>query len=150
MRAVVQRTAQASVTINHSETRSIPHGLAVFLGVLLPDTPAQADALAEKICSLRVFSDENGKMNLSLPQVGGHILLISNFTLATDCKKGRRPSFDQAAPPALADQLYQRFAQRARELGVPVTTGEFGADMQVNVANDGPVTLILDTEKLGK
>ena len=149
MRAVVQRTGPAAVTVNHGETRSIPYGLAVFLGVLKGDSPAKAAALAEKVCGLRVFSDKEGKMNLSLSDVKGEVLLISNFTLGSDCKKGRRPSFDLAAPPVEAEALYQLFAQRLRELGVPVATGEFGAHMQVSVENDGPVTLILDTEKFG-
>lgn len=149
MRAVVQRVLSASVTIDGGETRSIGPGLAVFLGVLTGDAPAQADQLADKLSGLRVFSDEAGKMNLSLGDVGGSVLVISNFTLGSDCKKGRRPSFDLAAPPAQAESLYTRFANRLRELGLPVVTGEFGADMRVLVENDGPVTLIIDTDKLG-
>lgn len=149
MRAVVQRVLSASVTIDGGETRSIGPGLAVFLGVLTGDAPAQADQLADKLSGLRVFSDEAGKMNLALSDVGGSVLVISNFTLGSDCKKGRRPSFDLAAPPAQAESLYTRFANRLRELGLPVVTGEFGADMRVLVENDGPVTLIIDTDKLG-
>lgn len=149
MRAVVQRVLSASVTIDGGETRSIGPGLAVFLGVLTGDAPTQADQLADKLSGLRVFSDEAGKMNLSLGDVGGSVLVISNFTLGSDCKKGRRPSFDLAAPPAQAESLYTRFANRLRELGLPVVTGEFGADMRVLVENDGPVTLIIDTDKLG-
>lgn len=150
MRAVIQRAARAAVTINGDETREVSQSLVVFLGVMKGDGEAQADFLAEKLCGLRVFSDPEGKMNLSLATVGGEALVISNFTLGSDCKKGRRPSFDLAAPPELAKALYERFVERVRALGVPVRTGEFGAEMRVLVENDGPVTLILDTEKIGK
>jgi D-tyrosyl-tRNA(Tyr) deacylase len=149
MRAVVQRALSASVTINGGETRSIGRGLAVFLGVVKGDTEREADVLAGKLSGLRVFSDEADKMNLSLSDAGGQVLLIPNFTLGTDCKKGRRPSFDLASPPDRARELFLYFADRLGELGVPVVTGEFGADMRVPVENDGPVTIILDTEKLG-
>lgn len=149
MRAVVQRALSASVTINGGETRSIGHGMAVFLGVVKGDTHREADQLAGKLAGLRIFSDRQGKMNLSLSDTGGQVLLIPNFTLGTDCKKGRRPSFDMAAPPGEAKELFLYFADCLRGLGVPVTTGEFGADMRVPVENDGPVTIILDTEKLG-
>lgn len=149
MRAVVQRALSASVTINGGETRSIGRGLAVFLGVVKGDTEREADVLAGKLSGLRVFSDEAYKMNLSLSDAGGQVLLIPNFTLGTDCKKGRRPSFDLAAPPAVARELFLYFADYLSGLGVPVVTGEFGADMRVPVDNDGPVTIILDTEKLG-
>ena len=149
MRAVIQRALSASVTINSAETRSIGPGLAVFLGVLKSDTPREADALANKLATLRVFSDPDDKMNLSLPDVAGQLLLIPNFTLGTDCKKGRRPSFDLAAPPTQARDLFLYFADKLRSLGVPVVTGEFGADMRVPVENDGPVTIIIDTDKLG-
>lgn len=150
MRAVIQRAARAAVTINGGETRSVSQSLVVFLGVMKGDGEAQADFLAEKLCGLRVFSDQEGKMNLSLADVGGAALIISNFTLGSDCKKGRRPSFDLAAAPGEARALYERFAERVRALGVPVQTGEFGAEMRVSVENDGPVTLIIDTEKIGK
>ena len=151
MRAVIQRVSRAEITIDHRETRSIGPGLVVFLGVMQGDGEAQADFLAEKIRGLRVFTDENQKMNLSLEDVQGELLVVSNFTLGTDCKKGRRPSFDMAAPPAEADRLYQRFVAHAKEQGIrKVETGEFGAHMDVLCANDGPVTLIIDTEKLGK
>ena len=151
MRAVIQRVSRAEITIDHRETRSIGPGLVVFLGVMQGDGEAQADFLAEKIHGLRVFSDENQKMNLSLENVQGELLVVSNFTLGTDCKKGRRPSFDLAAPPQEADRLYQRFVAHAKEQGIrKVETGEFGAHMDVLCANDGPVTLIIDTEKLGK
>ena len=151
MRAVIQRVSRAEITIDHRETRSIGPGLVVFLGVMQGDGEAQADFLAEKIHGLRVFSDENQKMNLSLEDVHGELLVVSNFTLGTDCKKGRRPSFDLAAPPQEADRLYQRFVTHAKEQGIrKVETGEFGAHMDVLCANDGPVTLIIDTEKIGK
>ena len=151
MRAVIQRVSRAEITIDHRETRSIGPGLVVFLGVMQGDGEAQADFLAEKIHGLRVFSDENQKMNLSLEDVQGELLVVSNFTLGTDCKKGRRPSFDLAAPPQEADRLYQRFVAHAKEQGIrKVETGEFGAHMDVLCANDGPVTLIIDTEKIGK
>ena len=151
MRAVIQRVSRAEITIDHRETRSIGPGLVVFLGVMQGDGEAQADFLAEKIHGLRVFSDENHKMNLSLEDVQGELLVVSNFTLGTDCKKGRRPSFDLAAPPQEADRLYQRFVTHAKEQGIrKVETGEFGAHMDVLCANDGPVTLIIDTEKIGK
>lgn len=150
MRAVLQRVLSASVEIDHKETRSIGSGLVIFLGVLKGDSQAQAKLLAEKIAGLRVFSDENDKLNLSLADTGGEVLAISNFTLGTDCKKGRRPSFDMAAPPEEAQALYERFVSELRAMGVGVTTGEFGAYMRVTAENDGPVTLILDTDKLGK
>ncbi len=151
MRAVIQRVSRAEITIDQRETRSIGPGLVVFLGVMQGDGEAQADFLAEKIHGLRVFSDENQKMNLSLEDVQGELLVVSNFTLGTDCKKGRRPSFDLAAPPQEADRLYQRFVTHAKEQGIrKVETGEFGAHMDVLCANDGPVTLIIDTEKIGK
>ena len=151
MRAVIQRVSRAEITIDHRETRSIGPGLVVFLGVMQGDGEAQADFLAEKVHGLRVFTDENQKMNLSLEDVQGELLVVSNFTLGTDCKKGRRPSFDLAAPSQEADRLYQRFVAHAKEQGIrKVETGEFGAHMDVLCANDGPVTLIIDTEKLGK
>ena len=151
MRDVIQRVSRAEITIDHRETRSIGPGLVVFLGVMQGDGEAQADFLAEKIHGLRVFTDENQKMNLSLEDVQGELLVVSNFTLGTDCQKGRRPSFDLAAPPQEADRLYQRFVAHAKEQGIrKVETGEFGAHMDVLFANDGPVTLIIDTEQLGK
>lgn len=151
MRAVIQRVSRAEITIDYRETRRIEQGLVVFLGVMKGDTEAQADFLAEKIQGLRVFTDENGKMNLSLEDIGRELLVVSNFTLGSDCKKGRRPSFDLAAPPEEAEKLYLHFVERAKNLGIKkVETGEFGAHMDVLVANNGPVTLIIDTEKIGK
>lgn len=150
MRAVIQRVHRAQITIDREETRQTGRGLVVFLGVLRGDAEKQADFLAEKVYGLRIFPDENDKMNLSLPDVGGEVLVVSNFTLGTDCKKGRRPSFDMAAPPEEANALYLRFVEQLRAQGVRVETGEFGAYMEVLVSNDGPVTLIIDTEKIGK
>lgn len=151
MRAVIQRVSRAEITIDHRETRTIGQGLVVFLGVMKGDTQAQADFMAEKVHGLRIFTDENGKMNLSLEDVGGELLVVSNFTLGTDCKKGRRPSFDLAAPPQEGEALYRRFVERAKELGIrKVETGEFGAHMDVLAANDGPVTILIDTERIGK
>lgn len=151
MRAVIQRVSQAQITIDHRETRAIGQGLVVFLGVMKGDTDRQAEFLAEKVHGLRVFTDENGKMNLSLDDVAEELLVVSNFTLGSDCKKGRRPSFDLAAAPEEADRLYRLFVERARELGIrKVETGEFGAHMDVLCQNDGPVNLFIDTEKIGK
>ena len=151
MRAVIQRVSQAEITIDHRETRTIGQGLVVFLGVMKGDTQTQADFMAEKVHGLRIFTDENGKMNLSLEDVDGELLVVSNFTLGTDCKKGRRPSFDLAAPPQEGEALYRRFVERAKELGIhKVETGEFGAHMDVLAANDGPVTILIDTERIGK
>ncbi len=147
MRAVIQRVLSAQVTVNGDVSRSIGQGLLVFLGVLKGDTAAQADILAEKTANLRVFSDQAGKLNLALGDMGGEVMVISNFTLGSDCRKGRRPSFDLAAAPGEAEALYRRFTERLRALGLPVTTGEFGADMRILAENDGPVTLILDTDK---
>ena len=150
MRAVIQRVHRAQITIDREETRQTGRGLVVFLGVLRGDAEKQADFMAEKVYGLRIFPDGNDKMNLSLPDVGGEVLVVSNFTLGTDCKKGRRPSFDMAAPPEEANALYLRFVEQLRAQGVRVETGEFGAYMEVLVSNDGPVTLIIDTEKIGK
>lgn len=151
MRAVIQRVHYGEITIDKKETRKIGKGLIVFLGVMENDTESQADFLAEKIRTLRIFTDENDKMNLSLEDVSGHMLVVSNFTLGTDCKKGRRPSFDMAASPDLANRLYLRFVEQVKAAGVEnLQTGEFGAHMDVLAANDGPVTIIIDTEKIGK
>ena len=151
MRAVIQRVHGAQITIDHKERREIGEGLVVFLGVMQQDTEQQADFMAEKVRDLRIFTDENDKMNLSLMDISGELLVVSNFTLGTDCKKGRRPSFDMAASPAVAQGLYEHFVRRAKELGVKkVETGEFGAHMDVLVDNNGPVTIIIDTERIGK
>ncbi len=151
MRVVLQRANQARLTVEGLPPRHIGEGLVAFLGVLQGDGEAQADFLAEKVCGLRIFKDENGKMNRSLLDVGGELLVVSNFTLGTDCKRGRRPSFDMAAPPQAAQALYQRFVEKTRAAGVKrVETGEFGEHMHVLVDNDGPVNILIDTEKIGK
>ena len=144
MRVVLQRVSQASVTIDGREVGSIGRGFCLLVGFTHGDTPEQVDWMAEKVAGLRLFSDAAGKMNLGLDEVGGAILVISQFTLYGDAAKGRRPSFIDAARPELAIPLYERFLDALRRLGLTVAAGEFGADMQVEIHNDGPVTLILD------
>ena len=148
MRAVVTRVNYASVTIGGEVVGSIEKGFLVLLGVKVGDTKAQADKIAEKICGLRVFEDDAGKMNRSLADVGGKLLIVSQFTLYGNCKHGRRPEFLQAAKSEEAVPLYEYFLDLCRGKGFPVETGVFGADMKVLSENDGPVTLILDTETL--
>lgn len=150
MRVVLQRANSAELRVEGLAPRRIGEGLVAFLGVVRGDGEPQADFLAEKICGLRVFKDENDKMNRSLLDVGGQLLVVSNFTLGTDCKRGRRPSFDMAARPDAAQALYERVVEQARALGVHVETGEFGEHMHVLVDNDGPVNILIDTEKIGK
>ena len=149
MRAVLQRVSSASVTahINSDQTvtASIGRGLVVLLGITHADTTADADFLLDKIVHLRVFPDEAGKMNRSLADANGALLVVSQFTLYGDCRKGRRPSFDAAAPAVPARALYEYFVEAARRRGVPVETGVFQAHMEVALVNDGPVTLILET-----
>ncbi len=145
MRAVVQRVASSSVTVAGQEISRIGHGLAILLGVGKEDTIADVNFLAEKIANLRIFEDEAGKMNLSLLDVKGEALVVSQFTLYGDCSKGRRPGFDKAAAPDLAETLYNEFVDMLRACGVPVQTGRFQAHMLFEIANDGPVTLLLDT-----
>lgn len=146
MRAVVMRVKHASVTIDGRVNGAIGQGLLILLGVAPTDTPALCDKLAEKALGLRIFCDENGKMNRSLTDVGGQVLVVSQFTLFADCKKGKRPSFFGAAAPELADTLYERFLDDCRARGFEPRHGEFGADMQVESCNDGPVTIPLDTD----
>ncbi len=146
MRAVVMRVKHASVTIDGRVNGAIRQGLLILLGVAPTDTPALCDKLAEKALGLRIFCDENGKMNRSLADVGGQVLVVSQFTLFADCKKGKRPSFFGAAAPELADALYERFLDDCRARGFEPRHGEFGADMQVESCNDGPVTIPLDTD----
>lgn len=150
MRAVIQRVHGAEIVIDKQEKRTIGPGLVVFLGVMKGDAQAQSDFMAEKTAGLRIFSDEEDKMNLSLLDTGGEMLVVSNFTLGTDCKKGRRPSFDLSAPPELAEHLYESFVQSVQALGISVKTGAFGAHMDVLVSNNGPVTILIDTEKINK
>ena len=144
MRAVVTRVSRASVAIDGKINGRIDRGFLVLLGIGPNDTAEVAEKLAEKICNLRVFEDENGKMNLSLEQVGGSLLVVSHFTLYADTSS-RRPGFTGAAKPDLAVPLYERFMERCRERGFRVEHGEFGADMQVESCNDGPVTILFDT-----
>jgi D-aminoacyl-tRNA deacylase len=145
MRAVLQRVSRAQVAIAGEVIGGVGPGLLVLLGVAPSDSLAQAEWLADKVVGLRVFGDEAGKMNRSVAEVGGGVLVVSQFTLFGDCRKGRRPSFLGAAGPEIAVPLYEAFVQAVRALGVPVQTGRFGADMQVELVNDGPVTLVLDT-----
>ncbi|MCS7167007.1 MAG: D-aminoacyl-tRNA deacylase [Gemmatales bacterium] len=148
MRAVIQRVSRAEVRVQGRVVGAIGRGLVVLLGVSPQDTETVADRLAEKIVSLRIHDDDTGKMNLDLLQIQGALLVVSQFTLYADCRKGRRPSFTQAAPPEYARRLYERFVASAKALGVPVATGEFGAEMEVELINSGPVTIILDTAEL--
>ena len=148
MRAVLTRVKSASVAIDGETVGSIGQGFLILLGVGPEDTEETARFLAEKALKLRVFEDENGKMNLGLEQVGGQVLVVSQFTLYGNCRKGRRPSFTDAANPELGNALYEKFLDICAELGYPPQHGEFGADMQVESVNDGPVTLILDTDQL--
>ncbi len=145
MRAVVQRVTEADVTVDDKIIGSIGPGLMVLLGVQAGDTQNDLQYLAEKIVGLRIFSDAAGKMNLSVLDVQGSMLIISQFTLLGDVRKGKRPSFIGAAPPGEASELYDNFCQRVRMLGVTVATGQFAADMKVRLINDGPVTLIIDS-----
>jgi D-aminoacyl-tRNA deacylase len=144
MRVVLQRVSKASVAIDGQVAGAIGRGFCLLVGFTHGDTPAQVDWMAEKVVGLRLFSDADGKMNLGLEEVGGALLVVSQFTLYGDASKGRRPSFIDAARPELAIPLYERFLAALRSHGVTVAAGEFGADMQVEIHNDGPVTLILD------
>lgn len=146
MRAVVTRVTSASVTIAGRVNGAIGRGYLVLLGVAPGDTEETAVKLADKVCNLRVFDDENGRMNLDLAAVGGSLLVVSQFTLLADTSS-RRPGFSHAARPDAAIPLYERFMERCRERGFPVEHGEFGADMQVDSRNDGPVTILLDTDR---
>lgn len=148
MRAVVTRIASASVSIDGETVGKIGRGFLILLGVGPEDGEAQCRRLAEKALGLRVFSDEQGKMNLGLEQIGGEVLVVSQFTLYGNCRKGRRPSFVAAAPPELGNAMYERFLELCREMGFAPQHGRFGADMQVESVNDGPVTLWLDTDEL--
>lgn len=144
MKAVLQRASRASVQVDGQITGEIPHGLVILLCVELNDTEEDCRFLARKCAELRIFSDENGKMNKSIVDVGGEVLLISQFTLAADWKKGRRPGFSRAAHPDEGKRLYEYFGRLLTDLAIPVKWGVFGAHMEVSLVNDGPVTLILD------
>ena len=148
MRAVLTRVNSASVTIDGQVVGQIGKGFLILLGVGPNDTEKECRYLAEKALGLRIFTDEQDKMNLGLADVGGQVLVVSQFTLYGNCRKGRRPSFTDAAGPELGNQLYEKFLSICEELGFPPQHGQFGADMQVASINDGPVTLILDTQQL--
>ena len=145
MRALVQRVSHASVTIDGKETAKIGPGFLIFLGIHENDTEADAQYLVKKCCGLRIFEDGDGKMNLSVKDVAGSFLVVSNFTLYGDCKKGYRPNFMQAARPEKAVPLYEAFVAGVRENGIPCETGTFGADMKVSLLNDGPVTVLVES-----
>ena len=145
MRSVIQRVSRASVEVDGQVIGCIEKGLVVLLGIAKEDGEAELDYLVDKIAGLRVFADDQGKMNLSIAQVGGHVLMVSQFTLLGDVRKGRRPGFDQAAAPDRARVLYDTAVERLRARGVPVETGRFGAHMKLDLVNDGPVTFILDS-----
>ncbi len=146
MRAVIQRVKESSVTIENDIVGKIEAGLMVLLGVAGHDRIGDADYLVDKIVHLRIFEDENGKMNRSLLETGGQMLVVSQFTLLADCRKGRRPSFIQAAEPDKADELYEYFVKKVRQKGILVETGRFRAMMAVALINDGPVTIILESK----
>ena len=145
MRAIVQRVKQTSLQVDGNLVSEIPFGLTVFLGVQCGDTDKQAEQIAKKIANLRIFEDENGKMNLSVLQVGGEVLLVSQFTLYGDCSHGNRPSFTLAERPERAEPLYEYAVKCVESYGVTVKKGVFGADMQIKQHNDGPVTILLET-----
>lgn len=147
MRAVVQRVSRASVTVENVVVGAIDRGLLVLIGVTHADTEAAADYLAEKIAGLRIFEDDGGKMNLSVNDIGGAVLAVSQFTLYGDVRKGKRPSFDGAARPEQARKLYDYFVERIRAQGLRCETGRFQEMMQVELINDGPVTILLDSER---
>lgn len=144
MRIVLQRVSSASVTVERRAVGRIEQGVLALVGVADGDTDTEADWLADKTAELRIFPDAEGKMNLSLIDIGGAALVVSQFTLLGDCRKGRRPAFTAAAPPAEGERLYQRYAERLAQRGVPVERGRFAAEMQVALVNEGPVTLVLD------
>ncbi len=147
MRAVVQRVSRAQVSVGEEVVGKIGAGLLVLLGVANDDALADVEYLAAKIVGLRVFEDDNAKMNRSVVEIGGSVLAVSQFTLYGDVRKGKRPSFDEAAPPQLANELYELFVRKVREANVPCETGRFQAMMQVELVNDGPVTILLDSKR---
>ena len=144
MKLVVQRVKNAKVEVDEKTVGSINQGFLVLLGVTHTDTKAEADYLVKKLCNIRVFEDENGKMNLGLKDVGGELLIVSQFTLYADCLQGNRPSFINAANPDVANELYEYFCEKCKEQNIKVEKGIFGADMKVSLLNDGPVTIILE------
>ncbi|MCR3956564.1 MAG: D-aminoacyl-tRNA deacylase [Gudongella sp.] len=148
MRAVVQRVTQAKVIVDDENVGEIDKGLLVYLGVGESDTETDLEYMVNKVTGLRIFEDDNGKMNLSIQDIGGEILAISQFTLYGDARKGKRPSFTDAASPEVGDRLYERFIARTTEMGIRTESGVFGAHMMVDYVNDGPVTILLDSTKL--
>ena len=148
MKLVIQRVKHASVTIDGEVVGKIGQGFMVLAGIAQTDTEEIADKMINKMCKLRIFEDENGKTNLSLDQVGGELLLISQFTLYANCKKGNRPSFIEAGKPDMAEEMYEYIISRCKEQVTVVERGKFGADMKVSLVNDGPFTIVLDSEKL--
>lgn len=147
MRACIQRVSRARVVVDGEVTGEIERGLLVLLGIAAIDTDAELTWLADKIVGLRIFDDADGKMNLSLADVGGEMLVVSQFTLYGDCRKGRRPSFIDAAPPEMAEAMYDRFVAHIAKSGIPTTTGRFRTMMAVELTNDGPVTIWIDTSE---
>ena len=147
MRAVVQRVSSSKVTVDGEVTGEINKGLLVLLGVTHEDTSKDVDYIIDKVLNLRIFEDENEKMNLSLKDVGGELLVVSQFTLYGDCRKGRRPSFSSAARPEVATKLYEEFIEKARKEGIVTKIGQFGAHMMVDLTNDGPVTILLESNR---
>lgn len=148
MRAVVIRVSRADITINGEKGGNIGKGLLILLGISGNDTEKECKYLAERCVGLRIFEDENGKMNKSLADIGGEIMLVSNFTLYADCSHGKRPSFINAARPEVAIPLYENFKEVLKDTGVKLVTGKFGADMKIDHVNDGPVTIIMDTDEM--
>ena len=144
MKALIQRVKKASVTINGELYSSVGAGMLVLLGVQKSDTAENAEKLAQKLLNLRIFEDENGKMNFSIQDVSGEILVVSQFTLCADCRKGTRPGFDNAAPPEIANKLYEEFVKNLKASGLKVATGKFRAMMDVSLINDGPVTFLVE------
>ena len=144
MKLVIQRVKNAKVEVEGKVTEKIEQGFLVLLGVTHDDTKEKADYLVKKLCNLRVFEDENGKMNLDIKKINGKLLIVSQFTLYANCKDGNRPSFIEAAKPEIANELYEYFCKKCQEKEIEVQTGIFGADMQVSLTNDGPVTIILE------
>ena len=148
MRAVLQRVTNAEVKVDGEIIGSIGKGILIFLGVSDDDTEKDLQYIADKMINLRIFEDENGKMNLSVHDIQGEILIVSQFTLYGDCRKGRRPSFDKAGKPDFANEMYEKFIKYCSDSGLKTEHGEFGADMKVSLLNDGPVTIMLDSTKL--
>ena len=150
MKAVIQRVLESSVSVDGRVVGSSSKGYMILVGVAKGDTEKHADLLARKTAALRVFEDENGKMNKALADIGGSMMVVSNFTLYADCSHGRRPDFFHAAKPDIAIPVYEHFVSEIKARGIPLITGEFGADMAIDHVNDGPVTLILDTDQMLK